>query len=479
MSEENEKKQNNDRPHRNGYHNRHRYGKHRGHGQSKQNQQPAEAQNNVSKETKTVEQSQPIHEKQAPNHQKKNHQKRDAAQRNEHDNDKNIRNVDEPNQPPVHQDKENKEGRNRTKNRSNKNRHEGNVEPYETPILTPMIDTSADDDLIFGFSRTFSKKIQTPSFTAEELDEVPKIPDEELFGTAHLYHPVNSSEEGAVEVVSIRFKKMGKSYFFDPAGNKLKAGDYAILDTARGLEFGEVAEENRLVSEKSIVQPLRQVVRIATKDDIERHASNKRKEKEALDICLRKIDAHGLDMKLVDAQYAFDNSKLLFYFTSAGRVDFRELVRDLASVFKTRIELRQIGIRDEAKMLGGIGICGRPLCCSRFLSNFAQVSIKMAKEQGLSLNSGKISGTCGRLMCCLNFENQTYLDAIKETPMPGSIVKIDGKTGTVTEATPLIGMLKVHLQDAPDGETVVVHRDSVTVIVKKGEPADDSDSAEE
>ena len=172
-------------------------------------------------------------------------------------------------------------------------------------------------------------------------------------------------------------------------------------------------------------------------------------------------------MKLVDVQYEFDNSKLLFYFTSAGRVDFRELVRDLASVFKTRIELRQIGIRDEAKMLGGIGMCGRSLCCSKYLSNFAQVSIKMAKEQGLSLNSNKISGNCGRLMCCLNFENQVYLDEIKITPMPGSVVKIGAQKGTVTEANPLTGMLKIHMNDAPEGENVSAHRDTVTIISRK------------
>ena len=216
--------------------------------------------------------------------------------------------------------------------------------------------------------------------------------------------------------------------------------------------------------------PLQKVIRRATKEDIERNQLNKKKEKEAFKICLEKIVQHGLDMKLVDVQCAFDNSKYLFYFTSAGRVDFRELVRDLASQFKTRIELRQIGIRDEAKLIGGIGICGRPICCSRHLSNFAQVSIKMAKEQGLSLSSNKISGNCGRLMCCLNFESQTYIDEIKRTPMPGSVVKVGGQTGNVTDANPLTGMLKVHMNDAPDNETVAVHRDSVTVISKKGAP---------
>ena len=236
---------------------------------------------------------------------------------------------------------------------------------------------------------------------------------------------------------------------------------------------------NRRISNKNIVQPLRKVIRKATKEDIAHQESNKQKEKEAFKIALEKIARHKLDMKLVDAQYSFDNTKLLFYFTSAGRVDFRELVRDLASVFKTRIELRQIGIRDEAKMLGGIGMCGRNLCCSKYLSNFAQVSIKMAKEQGLSLNSNKISGNCGRLMCCLNFENQVYLDEIKITPMPGSVVKVNGDKGVVTDANPLTGMLKVHLDSAPEGERISVHRDGVTILSRKTPEISENESADD
>lgn len=368
--------------------------------------------------------------------------------------------------------------RDRSKNRPQKNR--GDLAPKQTftPPTVTLLDSAPEDDLIFGKQSSFTKKVQHPTFTAEELNEVREFTDEELFGTSHMCTaPING--EDTVEVVSVRFKKTGKSYFFDPKGHKFSVGSFAVLDTARGPEFGEISEANRSVPAGNVIQPLRPVLRPATKDDIAKNAANKAKEAEAFGICLKKIAEHKLDMKLVDAQYVFDNSKLLFYFTSAGRVDFRELVRDLAAVFKTRIELRQIGIRDEAKMLGGIGICGRPLCCSRFLSNFAQVSIKMAKEQGLSLNSGKISGNCGRLMCCLNFENQTYLNEIKLTPMPGSVVTVDGQTGTVTEATPLIGMLKVHLHSAPDGENITVHRDSVTVLEKKAIENDErADSAE-
>ena len=297
--------------------------------------------------------------------------------------------------------------------------------------------------------------------------ELREFTDEEIFGTSHLlYTPMDENGEG-VDVVGVRFKSGGKMYYFDPAGYTFKAGDFAILDTARGLEFGEVVYANRKVRAGEIVQPLRKVVRPASKADIEQNEENKEREKDAFKIALEKIRQHKLDMKLVDAQYAFDNSKLLFYFTSAGRVDFRELVRDLASVFKTRIELRQIGIRDEAKIIGGIGICGKPLCCSRFLSNFAQVSIKMAKDQGLSLNSNKISGNCGRLMCCLNFENQTYCEEIKKTPPVGSIVRVDNAVGTVTETHPLIGMLKIRLNDTQNTEYVVAHRDSVTLLSKK------------
>lgn len=281
----------------------------------------------------------------------------------------------------------------------------------------------------------------------------------------------NSTEENApsddatVEVVGVRFRRSGKVYYFDPNGTSSAKGTFVIVDTARGPEYGEVWMSNRYVSEKNIVQPLRQVIRVATDADAERHELNRQKEKEALVICQEKITKHKLEMKLVQAQYTFDNSKLLFYFTSAGRVDFRELVKDLASVFRTRIELRQIGIRDEAKLLGGLGACGRALCCSGFLADFAQVSIKMAKEQNLSLNSNKISGTCGRLMCCLRYENDTYEQEIRKTPPVDSVVKTPEGNGTVIEINPLAGMIKVKIADKQDNVTIkTYHRDLVTVI---------------
>ena len=211
-----------------------------------------------------------------------------------------------------------------------------------------------------------------------------------------------------VTVVGVRFKPAGKVYYFDPAGFDLSEGSHVIVETARGLEFGEITAEPCEVSEKSVIQPLKKVVRIADAKDEEKHAENMRKKQSALDTCQKKIDARGLEMKLIDVEYTFDNTKIIFYFTADGRIDFRELVKDLAAVFRTRIELRQIGVRDEAKLLGGIGGCGRPLCCATFLGDFEPVSIRMAKDQNLSLNPTKISGICGRLMCCLKYENHLY-----------------------------------------------------------------------
>ena len=271
-------------------------------------------------------------------------------------------------------------------------------------------------------------------------------------------------DEEQVEVIGVRFKRVGKVYYFAPEKIKAQKGDFAIVDTARGPEFGEVFIANKTVGISEIVPPLRPVIRIATKEDVLHNEENSKKEKEAFGICLEQIAKHELDMKLVDAQYTFDNSKLLFYFTSAGRVDFRELVKDLAAVFKTRIELRQIGIRDEAKLIGGLGACGRPLCCATFLSDFVQVSIKMAKEQGLFLNSSKISGTCGRLMCCLRYEQESYEYEIAHTPAVDTQVKTADGVGTVIETHPLTGFIKVKFTNK-DSETVKpYHRDEVKII---------------
>lgn len=252
------------------------------------------------------------------------------------------------------------------------------------------------------------------------------------------------------EVIGVRFKNVGKVYYFDPDGNNLKKGDMVIVETSRGVECGEVAMENRQVDDESIVQPLKKLIRIANQEDLKKLAENQIREKSAFEICNKKIAAHKLEMKLVDVEYTFDNSKILFYFTADGRVDFRELVKDLASVFRTRIELRQIGVRDEAKMLGGLGICGRPFCCSTFLGSFQPVSIKMAKEQNLSLNPVKISGTCGRLMCCLKYEQEAYLDLLRTTPKLGAVVMTPEGRGTVVDQNLLTGVLQIRLDKALD-----------------------------
>ena len=280
--------------------------------------------------------------------------------------------------------------------------------------------------------------------------------------------PKEEIEVPMVEVVGVRFKNSGKTYYFAPlSGTPLKKGTNVIVETARGQEFGEVTMGNSMVKESDTVPPLRPILRLATKIDREHHEANKSLEESAFRICNEKIAAHGLDMKLIDAQYTFDNTKLLFYFTSAGRVDFRELVKDLASVFRTRIELRQIGIRDEAKLMGGMGMCGRPLCCNLFLSDFGQVSIKMAKEQNLSLNSAKISGICGRLMCCLRYEHETYEYEIKRTPPVDALVRTVDGNGTVTEINPLVGTVKVRLLDSPEVAPKTYRREDVIMLQKK------------
>ena len=267
---------------------------------------------------------------------------------------------------------------------------------------------------------------------------------------------ITVTEEGAaekVEIVGISFREAGKIYYFAPGALKIAEGQKVIVDTARGVEMGTVKIANKMVDASEVVSPLKEVTRIATEDDIARDAKNHEMEFEAALICKKKIAAHGLGMRLVSVEYTFDNSKLIFYFTCESRVDFRELVKDLASTFRTRIELRQIGIRDAAKLMGGLGVCGRKYCCAGFLSDFVQVTIKMAKEQNFSLNSAKVSGACGRLMCCLRYEHEAYEEALKVTPPTGSLVLTSDGEGTVVEIKPLAEQVRVKLsaneKDAP------------------------------
>ena len=386
---------------------------------------------------------------------------------------------------------------NENKNKRNKNKHKKH---NDNSIKEPQSskndneNQSGSDKSINNFDLSKLDKLEKP--TPKKLESFSSSPEyqkykdyeeftyDQIYGSidedapisdvnsaeneaAQTVETVEEKEEAKIEVVGIRFKASGKTYYFDPNGVSLRIGLHAIVETARGLEYGEVVMGNTLIPESETVPPLRLVVRAATQADMLHNEEIKKLEETAFRVCNEKIIAHKLDMKLIDAQYTFDNSKLLFYFTSAGRVDFRELVKDLASVFRTRIELRQIGIRDEAKMVGGLGMCGRPLCCSKFLTDFGQVSIKMAKEQNLSLNSAKISGICGRLMCCLRYEHDTYEYEIKRTPPVDTLVRTVDGVGTVTEISPLQGTIKVRLAATPEVMPKSYKREEVTILKKK------------
>ena len=272
------------------------------------------------------------------------------------------------------------------------------------------------------------------------------------------------------QIVGVQFKNMGKVYSFDATDKQYKKGDRVVVDTARGIEVGRVVYGNRETDLTELQAPLKPILRLATEEDLRRAEENRAREAEAMRICQQKINDHSLEMKLVDVEYTLDGSKILFYFTADGRVDFRELVKDLASAFHTRIELRQIGVRDEAKLLGGLGICGQPFCCARFLSDFQPVSIKMAKEQGLSPNPAKISGSCGRLLCCLKYEQDAYDFLRHETPRPGTQVQTPDGKGVITDVSLLTGKLKVRLQKSPDAPPISVNLSDVTVFSKDGTP---------
>ncbi len=371
--------------------------------------------------------------------------------------------------------------KNNKNNRKNKNKHKNVSKPQ----------AELKEQAVKAANQNQAQKKKTPPLEKAEKSSKPERPanthnpsdyeaydfvvkDEDITPSAEVTEAPKpkpaekpSENDSQTEVIGVRFKSTGKTYYFDPCGKAFKRGSGAIVDTARGLEYGEVAISNTRVSSSDIVPPLRAALRTATPEDIRHHKENKLREDEAFRICNEKIAAHKLDMKLIEAQYTFDNSKLLFYFTSSERVDFRELVKDLAAEFRTRIELRQIGIRDEAKLMGGLGMCGRPLCCSLFLTDFNQVSIKMAKEQNLSLNSAKISGICGRLMCCLKYEHEAYEYEIKHTPPVDSIVRTESGDGIITDISPIAGTVKVKLFSAPDAPPKTFKRSEIKMLRKK------------
>ena len=250
-----------------------------------------------------------------------------------------------------------------------------------------------------------------------------------------------------IKIVGVRFKNAGKIYYFDPVDFEIEKNIDVVVETARGLEYGKIVVGPKEIEEEKLISPLKPIIRIATEEDKAIYRENKEKAKETLEICQQKIKEHGLTMFLIDCEYTFDRNKLIFYFTAEGRIDFRELVKDLASIFKTRIELRQIGVRDEAKSIGGLGTCGRKLCCSSWLGDFQPVSIKMAKDQSLSLNPTKISGICGRLFCCLKYEHDVYVEAIEKMPVVGSVVKVENQKGKVIEINPLLEQIKIEFND--------------------------------
>ena len=281
------------------------------------------------------------------------------------------------------------------------------------------------------------------------------------------------------KIVGVRFKPAGKIYHFNPAGLHINKNDFVVVETARGVELGKVVVAEKEIDAEHITKPLKDVIRIATEEDLRLSEQNRQKEKEAFDICLEKIKNHGLEMKLIEVEYTFDRSKILFYFSADGRVDFRELVKDLATVFHTRIELRQIGIRDESKTLGALGICGRELCCARFLNEFESVSIKMAKEQGLSLNPTKISGTCGRLMCCLKYEQQNYEELLKITPRQGALVQTPDGKGVVEYVEILKGRVKVRVESKLEAALSEYDVKDIKILKKpKQEPEDEKNDEE-
>ncbi len=364
-----------------------------------------------------------------------------------------------------------KQGGNKNRRPAKRGHYANKKRPKEkNDVLMDEIDSAMSEES----SEISAIEVENDAILAEE-----EIPSEEIIVDENTTETTASPEtepnipEALTEVIGVRFRASGKIYYFDNCGVIYPTGCHAIVDTARGMEYGEVAMTNRMVPTSELVLPLREALRIATPEDDLHCAENKKKEEEAAEIWGKKVAQHGLEMKLIDVECTFDNSKLLFYFTAEGRVDFRDLVKDLASVFRCRIELRQMGIRDEAKILGGLGVCGRPFCCHSFLPDFVQVSIKMAKEQNLSLNSAKISGACGRLMCCLRYEYDTYLEESKLTPKVDSLVRTPDGVGKVIESKPLLGLVKVQMVNSPDAAPTVYSRELLKAV-KPGEPIEEA-----
>lgn len=464
-----EKKQNEHKPHDKNHHKPKRFDK-KNHDKDRK---PEE--NRPQKENTPKGKEQP--KKIKPNHPEKQEQQKDnQPKKNDRPHNKNDRtrqhNKPAPDHKPAPENKENKnkETNNNQQKQSKKNNG------------TTKINQSVLSDLGFinnSFSKNRTAVEPDNNDTEIKIDYSKAIPlRDQIYPPKKQKAPLTDEEkQNKTEIIGIRFKEAGKIYYFDPNGETVSFGTPVIVETARGLEYGFTAIGNRFIPTDSIISPLKKILRIATREDTERLEANKRLEKQAEGIFTEKVAKLGLEMSLVGVEYTFDNTKILFYFAAENRIDFRELVKELASVFRTRIELRQVGVRDEAKMLGGLGVCGRPLCCHTFLGEFAQVSIKMAKDQSLSLNSAKISGTCGRLLCCLRYEDEVYQQEYERTPKVDAIVETEDGKGIVVETNPLKGIVRVRLDSNKEAPPKAFHRDTVKILgyIKKNDAAMDAE----
>ena len=446
------KQTNNDFKEKNNHKDKKRFGK----------KSPAKSQN----QEETVNQHKDAQHKDAQQKPKKDHNPHQKPQKNRGEKQQSEQKNERPKNDRHQKNKDRDRNRQNQQNRDNRSKEQGN---HGKKNGAGKIDPSILSDLGFthnSFSKNQSIDKPDRNEPTEVIDYSKAIPlRDQIYPPKKEKAPLTEDEkQGKTEIIGIRFKEAGKIYYFDPNGEEVSFGTPVIVETARGLEYGFTAIGNRYIPTESIVSPLKKIIRIATRDDTDRLEANKRLEKQAERVFVEKVAKLGLEMSLVGVEYTFDNTKILFYFAAENRIDFRELVKELASVFRTRIELRQVGVRDEAKMLGGLGVCGRPLCCHTFLGEFAQVSIKMAKDQSLSLNSSKISGTCGRLLCCLRYEDEVYQQEYERTPKVDAIVDTEEGKGVVVETNPLKGIVRVRLDSNKEAPPKAFHRDKVKII---------------
>ena len=456
--------------------------------ENRPNREAEAANNNIKNQSEQKKNDKNDRNQKAQNNNQQNNHKKNDRNQNDRRNDKNQKNQQNQHNKNRHQEQKNQQKNDRGSKHGKHGEFQG-LSPLSKDmrdfagISAKDIVNAAAGESELSLEEKYKNALPLAEQIALEEEKRKKKPramvtnniDRTQTGNAELAAFIKEAEanntdvkmpdiDKRFEVVGIRFREAGKVYYFDPDGNDIPYGTPVIVETARGAEYGYTAISNRLVPASSVIPPLKKIKRIATATDTEKYLANKSLEADAAEIFKAKVASLGLEMNLIFVEYTFDNTKLLFYFTAETRIDFRELVKELAGVFRTRIELRQIGVRDEAKMLGGLGVCGRSVCCNSFLGDFAQVSIKMAKDQGLSLNSAKISGTCGKLMCCLRYEDKVYEEEIARTPKVGSVVETADGRGVVTEALPLKGIVKVTLEATPDVPAKPYSREDVKIV---------------